>query len=60
MQYLKFLAGQNDAQAIFLEDQNRFFRIFMRQNPGLRVKREPWYTDINWLVVLGFNATLTA
>ena len=41
-QYQKFLAGQNDPQAIFVEGQTAYFRIFMRQNPGLRVKHEPW------------------
>ena len=45
MQYPKFLAGQNDARAIFLEGQNGYFKIFKHKNPGLRVKREPCYKN---------------
>ena len=34
MQYPKFLAGQNDAQAIFLEGQKGVFRNFYASKPG--------------------------
>ena len=33
-QYLKFLAGQNDARAIFLEGQNGVFQNFYASKPG--------------------------
>ena len=33
-QYPKFLAGQNDTRAIFLEGQNRVFQNFYSSKPG--------------------------
>ena len=54
-QYLKFLAGQNDAQAIFLEGQNGVFQNFYASKPGFT--GQTW--ALRWVMVT-WTSTLYA